>query len=502
MLLFSTILDVSASLTKDAFIKLVIEWNQGSPHAGNIVPGVVWNGERNIRFGTDRLWLDIEEYRNQNIIAVRYERREEDGVIWDTDYVMDFTARRMAVRLDRSYTSEASGTDETFATPHFITLLTDRGYLADDHGLPVLRTAMEMTEDNLGLLADLINGKTHYRLPVVYISKTGYDENPVSVAHLASRLKGAAHVLVEGECRISQKLRGLCDDRNEYNGAIGIYYPAKTLQHRRYLYRSTAGYDHFLLEKVVHAVIQYSNSQMTDTLLTWQGVNNALLRDRLASQREERLAAERAQREAEAQATRLIDTLDEEERRIRRQALEDARAEANALLESFDEEMQTLQKQIEDLTHANEALQFENQGLKTRLDSMDSAPVLCMGDEFDFYPGEIKDLLLATLSESLKNTYPKSRRADVIRDIIQNNDYQKQSVRKAEEVKRLLKNYDGMSTRTKQAFRELGFEITEEGKHCKVTYYGDSRYQTTYSKTPGDGRTGKNSAQETIKMAF
>ena len=27
-------------------------------------------------------------------------------------------------------------------------------------------------------------------------------------------------------------------------------------------------------------------------------------------------------------------------------------------------------------------------------------------------------------------------------------------------------------------------------------------YQTTYSKTPSDGRTGKNCAQQTIKMAF
>ena len=44
MLLFSTILDIKDSLTKDEFIKLVIEWNQGSPHASNVIPGIVWNG--------------------------------------------------------------------------------------------------------------------------------------------------------------------------------------------------------------------------------------------------------------------------------------------------------------------------------------------------------------------------------------------------------------------------------------------------------------------------
>lgn len=72
----------------------------------------------------------------------------------------------------------------------------------------------------------------------------------------------------------------------------------------------------------------------------------------------------------------------------------------------------------------------------------------------------------------------------------------------AEATKRILRNYDGMSAKTKQALNDLGFEITEDGKHYKVAYYGDGRYQTTYSKTPSDGRTGKNSAQQTINMVF
>ena len=128
--------------------------------------------------------------------------------------------------------------------------------------------------------------------------------------------------------------------------------------------------------------------------------------------------------------------------------------------------------------------------------------MLFMGDEYEFYPGEIKDILLTMLSEALKNTPPKSRRSDITRDIIQNNDYQKLSISKAEEVKLLLKNYDGMSGKTRQALKNLGFIITEEGKHYKVTYYGDERYQITISKTPSDVRTGKNSAQQTINIAF
>ena len=83
MLLFSTILDIDESLTRDKFIELVIEWNQKSPHEENVIPNLSWSGERNVRFGTDSLWLDIEEYGNGEIIAVRYEKVEPDGIIWD-----------------------------------------------------------------------------------------------------------------------------------------------------------------------------------------------------------------------------------------------------------------------------------------------------------------------------------------------------------------------------------------------------------------------------------
>lgn len=74
MLLFSALLEINDSMTKDAFVKLVIEWNQGSPYHENRISGIQWSGEYNIRYGTDTLWMGIEEYRNQNIIAVRYEK--------------------------------------------------------------------------------------------------------------------------------------------------------------------------------------------------------------------------------------------------------------------------------------------------------------------------------------------------------------------------------------------------------------------------------------------
>ena len=478
MLLFSTILQINESLTKDAFIQLVIEWNQGSPHDNNVIPGIEWNGERNIRYGNDTLWMAIEEYRNQNIIAVRYEKTEEDGAVWDTDYVMNFNDMKMSICLYRSYLEEAVTVDSAFSTPHFITLLIDRGYLVPDGDLPISSEPVVISRDNLEILTDVINGKKKYRLPVVYVSRTFYDEAPVNVSKMARRLKGVAHVLVEEGTWLNASIRKACDNKNEYYGAIGVYYPNQTDRHRKYLYRSYERYDKVLLEKVVSSVIKYCNSQLIKTLYTWQGVSYALTRDRLASRREELLAAETAKRQAESKA-----------------------AEAGAIVDSVSEEIEQYRKQIEELTHDNEVLMYENQGLRAKINGMEDQPILYLGDEDEFFPGEIKEMLLLALEEKLSVTDARTRKADVLKDIIdKNGGCHHVAEQKAQTLKSTLKGYKNVSATMKKMFTDLGFVITEEGKHYKLTYYGDGRYMTTLAKTPSDNRTGMNQALYIIKQ--
>ena len=455
-------------MTKDAFIELVIKWNQSSPHQNNVIENIVWNGERNIRYGTELLSLTIEEYRNKNIIAVRYEKAEENGAIWYTDYVMNFDEMRMSVQLDRSYTEDASPEDTKFSTPHFITMLIENGYLKDDLGLPVSNKPLLINDENLDLMANIINGKQKFKMPIVYVSKTVYNENPVDVGWLSSKLKGTAHVLLQEQVSTGKALKDLCQGNNEYYGAIGIYYPHMSAGHMRYLYRRDTGYDNFLLEKVVRSVIHYSNVQNISILYTWQGVRTALLNDRLLSQREERLAAENAQRKAED--------------------------EVDNVYAAFDEDIKELQRQVDELSKANEALRCENLGLRNKMESVEAVPILYLGVEDEFYPGEIKDMVLAALDDALRNIKGKSRRADVIRDIFKSNGYRDLSGERQQRVKNLLKGYDGMSKSLRQELIDLGFEITEDGKHYKLTYYGDRRYWTTIAKTPSDHRDGKNAA--------
>ena len=476
MLLFSAILDIKDSMTKDDFIRLAIEWNQGSPHEENIIQNIEWNGERDIRFGDDTLWLSVKEYEKQNIIAFRFEKTETDGAVWDTDFVMNFNDMKLSVQLDRSYLESALTIASNFSTPHFISLLIEHDYLKDDADLPVSNRPIIIGKDNLETLISIINGEHKYRLPVVYISKTFYDKDPVNIKWIASRLKGVAHVLVQESTRSNRRLREECDSKNEYYGAIGIYYPTAALGHKRFLYRAFEGSDDFLMERVIKSVIQYSNSQRVKNLYTWSGVNNALLRDLYSNQKEERLAAE----------------------------LEKANAynEADALIASVDEEIRKLKEQVAQLTKANDALTYENQGLRAKIDSIDDIPAIYFGDEDEFFQGEIKDMILETIVEKLKSTPSRTRRYDVLTDIVQKNNYEGLSEKRAISLKVLLKDYQTMSGAVRQELINMGFTITEEGKHYRLTYYGDGRYKTTVAKTASDHREGKNMSATIIKTMF
>lgn len=403
----------------------------------------------------------------------------------------------MAIRLDRSYLENAVSPNSGFSTPHVILLLIFDNYLEKDSDLPISNKPYFIENEAIEKIADIVNGK-RYRLPIVYVSKTYYDEFPVDINWLASRLKGVAHVLVQQSNCFNLRLRELCDNKNEYYGAIGIYFPMQTESHKRFLYRAYPGSEKHYLERVVNAVISFSNSKMIDSLYTWQGVNHALLRDRLESQKEERAVAENARREALYEVL----ALKEQQESVKSEAIEKAKEEANAILDGFETDMRKLQEQIDELTRSNEKLQYENQGLKAKIYSIQEQPLLYMGTENEFYPGEIKDLVLSTLNDGLSNIETKTRRYDVVQDIIQANDYQCISKKRADEAKRLLKNYNGMTPKIRKGLEDIGFNVTHEGDHYKAIYYSDDRYIVVHGATPSDNRAGKNNVSNTVKKAF
>ncbi len=132
MLLFSTLLEINDTMTKDSFIQLVLEWNQGSPHEENIIQ--VSNGMANEMSDMVPRHCGLLSRNTEMRTSSRFAMKKPKQMVWsgDTDYVMNFNDMRMSIQLDRSYLEEALAVDPTFSTPHFITLLIEHGYLKDD----------------------------------------------------------------------------------------------------------------------------------------------------------------------------------------------------------------------------------------------------------------------------------------------------------------------------------------------------------------------------------
>ena len=507
MLLFSTVLPINDTLTKDGFIELAIRWNQGSRHEENVIPDIEWNGERNIKFGNEKLWMQIEEYRNQNIIAIRYEKIQDDGVVWDTDFVMNFNEMKMSVRLDRSYLEEALTEYKTFSTPAFIALLIDGGFVTDDNGLAIGRKPVAINEKNYSLIADVINGDAHYSLPVVYVSKMHDERIPVNVREVAKRLKGVAHVFYQEHSWSDPALHRLCNKKNEYDGAIGIYFPSQAVGHEKILNHIFPGSEKKMTDKVVSRVIQYSNVQRIDALYTWPGVSNALLRDRYSSKREELAKSQAAMKlyEMAAQISQYEAQLKVEDADQKAEKMKKEAEEALELVASVDEEMEQMRQQIETLTKQNDSLQSINEGLLAKVQETSKMPLLYFGSEDEFFPGEIKEIVLEVLDRELHDrTEAQTRRSDVLGDVVRSNGgITGQTEQKKNKVKELMNAYTAMTGTVRSALKELGFTIKEEGKHYKLVYYNDGRYWITLAKSPSDkAHGGKNAAMKIIKKVL
>lgn len=468
MLLFSTILEIKESVTPDDFIRLVLKWNETSSHIENRVSGIDWRGEHNVRYGTENLWLEFVELPEKSIIAVRHEKITDDGVVWDSDFIANFSERRVAVQLDRTYDEDALIMNAAFSTPHFITLLIEEGFLKDDFEIPVLRTPVSITDENISLYQNVFVEDKPYRLPIVFVSKTAEDIDPLSVSWLASRLKGAAHVLVEESIDRCRDIRNRFIRTGDIYGSVRIKYPSETTGKKKIFFRSATGDTEVRLEKVIRNVIQYGISQRIDRLYTWQGVVGAVLNVHLKHQIEIRMSAEHDKQKAED--------------------------EVDKVYEAFDEDLKALQEKVEELTRANEALQYENQGLRAKYAATSSTPIVYLGDEEEFYQGEIRDMVLGTLDEALSATEKATRKADVLEDILENNPYYHLSDERKQRIKALFKGYKNLTGAMRQELLSLGFEITEAGKHYKITYRGDPRYMVTVGKTPSDNRSGSNNA--------
>lgn len=455
MQIYSAIFPVKESLSQDDLINLVIEWNQGSPH--NKISNLNWDGKkRNIKFEDGNLSLAIEEIRTYNTIAIRFHQFDENNIIWNTDIVVNFNTHIFSIKIDRETTADTIGFIPQFKTPILVNMLLDRDFIGMDNDLEISAKEIPIKKDNYKVIENIICRNTVYSMPVIYVTKS-WGRYPLRVHTLAYRLRGVAHVLIEEDADVCKFLKDSCRGMNSHHGSIGIYYPGSSAPYKIITPRRYEGQEETLIDRIVNMVCRYMNQQARDKMMTWEGVQNELLKLRYVSATEKKAKAEN---------------------------------EVSEVYENFSDELEEKKRTIEELNNRVMALQAENQGLRAKYEQVSEIPLIYYGEEDELYEGEIKDHILETLQKQMQQVKKGTRKELILQDILESNELTGALEEKRAEIKRILKGYTKVGDSLKRDLKAYGFIITKDGGHYKLTYKGDSRYLFTMASSGSDSQRG------------
>ena len=335
-------------------------------------------------------------------------------------------------------------------------MLLDRGYIGMDNDLEISDMVIPIKKDNYKIVENIICRNTIYSMPVIYVTKS-WGRYPLKVQNLAYRLRGIAHTLVEEDTDVSKVLKESCHGMNSHHGSIGIYYPGSAAPYKIITTGRYEGREDLLIDRVVNMVCRYMNQQARDKMMTWEGIQNELLKLRYVSATEKKAKAEN---------------------------------EVSEVYENFSDELEEKEHTIEELNNRVMALQAENQGLRAKYERVTEIPIIYYGVEAELYEGEIKDQILEMLQKQMTQVKKNTRKEHILQDILECNEISGALDEKRTEIKRILKGYTKVGDNLKRDLKAYGFSIVKEGGHYKLIYKGDNRYLFTMAASGSDSQHG------------
>jgi hypothetical protein len=129
-------------------------------------------------------------------------------------------------------------------------------------------------------------------------------------------------------------------------------------------------------------------------------------------------------------------------------------------------------------------------------------PVLIRGTEPDLYKDESLAFVVNALRHECDSSSSESRKHHLLSSLVAANPVEDFASEYSDRVKSLLSDYRTLESSIAHELEEIGFEITSDGKHHKLIFRGDSRYQVSMSKTSSDHRAGKNLVSEINRKLF
>lgn len=465
MLLCSSCIPVSETLTAEAFVALAVQWVTNSRNY--CFDPFEWDGSSDFKCsGKKQETFRVGLFDGESICAVHFKNTDAHKIDWTTDFVLDLKNHMLGFQLYRDAPQGGDYTQPYFSLPALVKRILSAGYAGSDKGLEVTDQPVFLQEENMEVMARIIRREAVYNMPVVYISCEADGCWAVDPCMVAKKLNGVAHVVAETSRAVSFKLRDQTDGNNPYAGAVEIFYSNGS---RRFLpiqlsgSRSQKGYT------IVNSVFQHMNQIRVEERFSWSELQAGKLRGELSAITQEK---EHDSKEYDDLEQMYENILAQEESQNKR--LTDQLASAN----------QTIRQ------------------LEAQLSAVERTPVLIVGEEQDLYPLEQQSFLMELLEKERRSVAHDSRKQHILESLIAANKCENTVDEKRARLKACLHGYTRMTPAISKELQEIGFTLSEAGKHIKLVFGEDARYTGTLSKTGSDHRAGDNTAHDLIRSIF
>lgn len=473
---------VRAELKIERFLEKSLIWVKGMKRIPEIFRDMQFEQSemKEIRDGANLVEYAIDN--EQRLAAFCLKLEDENGELWRTDLVLQENEQQgiLQIRLAREQRRATAEQNLNFRIPWVLRQMLREGYGGEDNGLLVSDKPFYLDMENLELGVQCIMSPHSFIMPIVYVSKPFYsDEYLLDVEQLAIDLAGIAHVVAESDSSIASKMKEMVEERNPYNGAVGIYYGEDDFVR---MTRNAWNNNNQFRWKVSHSIYRrmamlnipenQSISWIRSNILLKQVHNNVQLNEK--DRKIQELKIQLAQKSNE---------------------VEESRQELQEYIETFENN----EKIVYDL---EAKLQYYQSVLENKRNSSEASLFLNYTEK-DFYPEEVRDVVLELLDKAGKSAgeaEKKRRSYHVLQDIKACNSISQYRSEMIQSIRELIEK-ENVNERTISDLRKIGFE-TKGNDHQKAYFHGDGRYMVTLASTPSEYRGGANTSHDAIGLMF
>lgn len=466
MLSFATEFPIEPARNAEDFLRAIQAWIVGSPHTRLTQPDfeeIHVNSEARVRKGPETLETLRVSTPDEDAAGVRYIKRA-GGLEWLSTIVFSRTSSGawVGIRVSCESSHPAARLPPAKKPVVVRTLLQDLGGSADG-ALRVGDSPIRLGNTDIDLAARLIRGTSGCRLPIVYVS-ADFQGNPIVDSDgLARDLAGMAHVVVEPNRPFSIRLKIEVNSENVYGGTVGVYWPDGAGRRSYFIGREFESSD-----QLSRAIIEEVRTALTNRRAlercTWASVQEAASRQAIQA-----LRASGSQ-------------------------------EVEKYIQTFDKELAAKSDRLEDAETEIRRLRAELQIYEARIPA-GSGSLLRAGNEQDLYPNEVFGIVRDALQDASTRVPSDSRRQHVLAAILAANPADEDiAASMRSRIKQLLRGSKGVDAKVRRGLEEMGFSITEQGKHYKLVFQGDDRYTFTLPKSGSDHRGGLNAASDISRL--